>query len=137
MDKLDYLIISELCKDARRSFMKIAEELGVTPYTVRKRYEKMRKKAVSSLIETKKSVPYDPNTLEEKIVTGRSILRTILTESNNYDLILIGASKEGLWKRVRFGTIPEQLTRKSPVSILVVRKHEGGILSWIRRFLAG
>lgn len=43
MDKLDYLIISELCKDARRSFVKIAKELGVTPYTVRKRYEKMKK----------------------------------------------------------------------------------------------
>jgi|GEM_PF-3492522 len=99
--------------------------------------EKMSKRAENCLLETKKSVQYDPNIVEEKIVSGRSILKTILVAGKNYDLILIGASKEGLWKRVRFGTIPEKLTRTSPVSILVVKKYEGGIFSWIRRFLAG
>jgi amino acid transporter/nucleotide-binding universal stress UspA family protein len=99
--------------------------------------EQKRRRAESCLLETKKSVHHDSDIVREKIVYGKNIFRTILTEGKNYDLILIGASKEGLWKRVRFGTIPEKLTRTSPVSVLVVRKHEGGILSWIRRFLAG
>ena len=46
MDKLDYLILSELCKDAQMSFVTIAKKHGVTPYTVRKRYEKMRKEEI-------------------------------------------------------------------------------------------
>jgi nucleotide-binding universal stress UspA family protein len=99
--------------------------------------EKKRKRAESCLLETKEAVQYDPNRIEEKIISGSNILSTILGESKNYDLILIGASQEGLWKRVRFGTIPEKLTRKSPVSVLVVKKYERGIFTWIRRFLAG
>jgi DNA-binding Lrp family transcriptional regulator len=46
MNKLDYLIISELCKDAQLSFVTIAKKFGVTPYTVRKRYEKMKKEGI-------------------------------------------------------------------------------------------
>jgi len=46
MDKLDYLVLSELCKDAKLSFVTIAKKLGVTPYTVRKRYEKMKKEGI-------------------------------------------------------------------------------------------
>jgi Lrp/AsnC family leucine-responsive transcriptional regulator len=46
MDKLDYLIISELCKDAQLSFVTIAKKLGITPYTVRKRYERMKKEGI-------------------------------------------------------------------------------------------
>ena len=46
MDKLDYLIISELCKDAQLSFVTIAKKFGVTPYTVRKRFERMKKEGI-------------------------------------------------------------------------------------------
>ncbi len=43
MDKLDYLILSELFKDASLTFVEIAKNIGSTPYTVRRRYEKMKK----------------------------------------------------------------------------------------------
>ncbi|MCW4015513.1 MAG: Lrp/AsnC family transcriptional regulator [Candidatus Bathyarchaeota archaeon] len=46
MDKLDRLILSELFKDAQMSFVKIAKKLGTTPYTIRKRYEKMKTKGI-------------------------------------------------------------------------------------------
>lgn len=99
--------------------------------------ERKTKRGESCLLETKKAVAYDNELVEEKIVYGRDVLSTIIRESSDYDLILIGASKASLWRRIRFGTIPEKLTRKSPVSVLVVRKYEGLIRSWIRRFLAG
>ncbi len=99
--------------------------------------ERKIKKGESCLLETKKAVHYDSELIEEKIVYGRNVLSKIRRESSDYDLILIGASKANLWRRVRFGTIPEKLTRISPISVLVVRKYEGAILSWIRRFLAG
>lgn len=46
MEKLDLLILSELAKDAQMSFTKIAKKLGTSPYTVRRRYEKMKKEGI-------------------------------------------------------------------------------------------
>ncbi len=41
MDKMDYLILSELLKNAQTSLLKIAIKLDISPLTVRKRYERM------------------------------------------------------------------------------------------------
>jgi len=46
MDKLDYLILSELLKNAQTSLLKIAVKLDISPLTVRKRYERMIKDGV-------------------------------------------------------------------------------------------
>jgi len=43
MDKTDYLIFSELLKDASQSYVEISNTLGISSYTVRRRYEKMKK----------------------------------------------------------------------------------------------
>lgn len=43
LDKLDYLVLNELLKDGTLSFVDIAKRIGSTPYTVRRRYEKMKK----------------------------------------------------------------------------------------------
>lgn len=99
--------------------------------------EKEKEKAEHWLEETKKGVDYEAKRVNDRPFVGKDVLRTILKESEDHDLILIGASREGLWKRVRFGTIPEKITRLSSISTLVVMKHEGVILSWLRRFIAG
>ncbi|RPJ66173.1 MAG: Lrp/AsnC family transcriptional regulator [Alphaproteobacteria bacterium] len=41
MDRIDFLILGELVKDARMPFLEIAKKLGVSPFTVKSRYEKM------------------------------------------------------------------------------------------------
>ncbi len=46
MDQLDYRILGELLKDASLSFVEIAQKVDTTPYTVRRRYEKMKKEGV-------------------------------------------------------------------------------------------
>ncbi len=43
MDKLDYLILSELLKDASLPFVTISQRVGASPYTVRRRFEKLKK----------------------------------------------------------------------------------------------
>ncbi len=101
------------------------------------RDEDEEEKARHWLEETKKGVDYELKRVNDRPIVGKDVLKTILKESEDHDLIIIGASREGLWKRVRFGTIPEKITRLSSVSTLVVRKHEGVILSWLRRFIAG
>ena len=46
MDKTDYQILSELLLDSTLSFVKIANKIGTTVYTVRRRYEKMNKEGI-------------------------------------------------------------------------------------------
>jgi amino acid transporter len=101
------------------------------------RDESRRAKARVRLIETRKGLRCGKKGIEEKIVLGDDITRSILEESEGYDLIIMGASKLGLWKRVRFGTVPEKLMRMSETQVLFIRKYEGRIMSWLRRFIAG
>ncbi len=42
MDRTDYLVLSELLKDARLPFSAVAKKLGVSAQTVKNRYEKMK-----------------------------------------------------------------------------------------------
>ncbi len=46
MDKLDYLILNELLQDGTLSFVDIAKKVDSTPYTVRRRYDKMKKEGL-------------------------------------------------------------------------------------------
>ena len=46
MDALDLKIINELTKDAQRSFLSIAKEIGVSPKTVQIRYDKLREEGI-------------------------------------------------------------------------------------------
>lgn len=57
MDQIDVLILSELLKDARQPFSKIAKKLGVATQTVIRRYNSMNKKQIicaSIQLDTKK-----------------------------------------------------------------------------------
>jgi Lrp/AsnC family leucine-responsive transcriptional regulator len=46
MDKIDYLILSELERDASLSFVDVAKKVGATPCTIKRRYEKLKKDGV-------------------------------------------------------------------------------------------
>jgi DNA-binding Lrp family transcriptional regulator len=46
MDRIDYQILSELLLDSTLSFVKIANRIGISPFTVRRHYEKMKKEGI-------------------------------------------------------------------------------------------
>lgn len=46
IEKLDLLILSELVKDSQMSFVEIAKKIGTSSYTVRRRYERMKKEGI-------------------------------------------------------------------------------------------
>jgi len=61
MDETDLAIINKLTKDARMSFRKIAEDLGVSPDTVINRYAALQEKGVirgSTIIINPKKIGY-------------------------------------------------------------------------------
>jgi len=46
MDKIDYLILSELLKNGQISFSDISKKLSIAPFTVKSRYSKMVKDGI-------------------------------------------------------------------------------------------
>ncbi len=89
------------------------------------------------LEETKKDLKYVKRYVKDIIIKGEDVFETLKEFSKDYDIIILGASKEKLWKRVRFGTVPEKFVRLSEIPVLVTKKYEGKVLSWIRNFLSG
>ncbi len=104
-------------------------------YVIREEAE--REKAVMRLREARKDIEEGAKRIEEKIVLAQDVFGVILEESSGYDLVLVGASRLGLWKRFRFGTVPEKLMRASSTPVLFIRSYEGRLLSWLRQFIAG
>lgn len=46
MDEVDFLILNELLKNAQMSFLKIAKKVGVSSFTVKSRFDKMKKEGI-------------------------------------------------------------------------------------------
>ena len=56
------------------------------------------------------------------------------TDSNfDFDLVVLGAAREPIFRQVLFGEIPEKVARYSPASVLVVKQYEGHVRSMFKR----
>jgi Lrp/AsnC family transcriptional regulator for asnA, asnC and gidA len=115
MDETDLAIINKLTKDARMSFRKIAEDLGVSPDTVINRYAALQEKGVirgsTVVINAKKigyqamaafmidtspahilaneSTPADSSLILDKLIKMRNIIVATKTVGD-HDLLAIG-----------------------------------------------
>jgi len=59
---------------------------------------------------------------EEKFAKVRSIVDAVVEEARGFDLLAVGASEE--WQRLEyaFGSVPDQIARRAPCPVLMVRK---------------
>jgi len=73
--------------------------------------------------------------VDRKIIEAKSVAGGIAKESRDYDLVVLGATREGFLEQVVFGEIPEKVARYSPASVLVVQRYEGPVRSALRRAL--
>jgi len=81
--------------------------------------------------------PEDGAIIERKLIRSDSVTAALIKESEQHSLTLIGASNQSVWEQLRLGSIPEMVSRRSPKSVVIVRKYEGPIKSWARRFFSG
>jgi nucleotide-binding universal stress UspA family protein len=70
---------------------------------------------------------------EVKVVSADDVVEGIVKEATNHDLVIIGATDEGLFEQVLFGTIPERVTLRAPVTVMMVKRYRGPVRSWLRR----
>jgi nucleotide-binding universal stress UspA family protein len=71
--------------------------------------------------------------LEIRVVPSDDIVDAIVSESAKHDLVVIGATAQRLFEQVLFGTIPERVAHRAPVTVMMVKGYKGPVRSWIRR----
>jgi amino acid transporter/nucleotide-binding universal stress UspA family protein len=57
-------------------------------------------------------------------IQNGTVLDAILDESENHNLVLIGATEEGLFERKLFGTMAENLARESHKTVIMCKAHD-------------
>jgi len=119
LDEIDLSIIDKLTKDARMSFRKIAEDLGISPDTVINRYATLHEKGVIRgstvvinpqkigyqamavfMIDTSpvhivanEATPADSSLVLEKLIQMRNIIVATKTVGD-HDLLAIGVARD-------------------------------------------
>jgi amino acid transporter/nucleotide-binding universal stress UspA family protein len=74
-------------------------------------------------------IAYDFNL---KLVEGNDVAQTILNVAEDYDLIVIGASNEPMFRTLLVGNIPEQVALNAKVTTIMVKRRSGPIKSLLR-----
>jgi amino acid transporter/nucleotide-binding universal stress UspA family protein len=74
--------------------------------------------------------------MEIQVKPADDVVEGIVEESAHHDLVVIGATAERLFDQVLFGTIPERVALRSPVTVMMVKGYKGPVRSWIRRNLS-
>ncbi len=91
-----------------------------------------RQHGVEMIAQTVKGLEAD-ELIHSKVVTAAGVVSGILAEAEDYDLMLLGASGEGLFDRFLFGTIPERIATRSPVPVMIARQRAPLPEFWLRR----
>jgi amino acid transporter/nucleotide-binding universal stress UspA family protein len=73
--------------------------------------------------------------VERKLIESDSVAKGIARASRDYDLVVIGAAKEPLFRKMLLGEIPEKIAHESTASVLVVKRYEGSVKSFLKRVL--
>jgi len=86
------------------------------------------------LEETIPSLGLSSSLFEPKYAISRNLLKTLLEEAEQYDLIVIGATRERLFQQVVMGTLPEQFARRCEKPLVMV-KASNPLKSFLRRWI--
>jgi len=70
---------------------------------------------------------------KRKLVESNSVPAGLIREAKDFDLVVIGATGEGYFTRIFLGEIPEKVARHSDASVMVVKRYEGKVKSWIKK----
>ncbi|MFW5841419.1 MAG: amino acid permease, partial [Planctomycetota bacterium] len=72
--------------------------------------------------------------LEVKVVPRRPVVQAILCESEDYDLVVLGSTRDSMLRKMTHTPVPETIARECTKPIAMVRSGSG-VRSWIRRWI--
>jgi amino acid transporter len=73
--------------------------------------------------------------VERRLIEGRKVASALAKTAEEFDLIVVGASKEGVFSSVLFGEIPEKVARYSRAPVMIVSRYEGAVKSVIKKVM--
>ncbi len=73
--------------------------------------------------------------MEALVVTAPDVVTGILREAEEYSLVIIGAAEERLFEQRLFGSIPHRVASECSKTVIMVKRHQGPVRSWLRRLL--
>ena len=76
----------------------------------------------------------DSSLFKPKSVASSNLLKTLLDEARQYDLVVIGASREGLFQQAVMGKLPEEFARQYEKPLIMV-KASHPIKSFVRKWI--
>ena len=74
---------------------------------------------------------------ECRCVEGIDIVETVLAEAQGYDLMIVGASEEPMFRNLLMGNVAEQLARKASVTVIILKRRSSRIHSFLRQTVLG
>jgi nucleotide-binding universal stress UspA family protein len=96
--------------------------------------EEVRQRASDWIDKTLSESPLE-TIAEKRLISANRIATGLVKASTDYDLIALGASKEGIFSSVLFGEIPEKVARYSKTSVMIVRRYEGAVKTLVKKIL--
>jgi len=67
------------------------------------------------------------------VLRGNTVAGALAKAAKAYDLVVIGASREPLMRKMLVGEIPAKVARYSPASVMLVKRYEGPLKGWFKR----
>jgi len=63
-----------------------------------------------------------------RLIYGRSVAASILREAKDFDLLVLGATAQPLFKRLLLGNVPKRVLRQARTTTIVLKSPRGGIV---------
>ncbi|MFB6194624.1 MAG: universal stress protein, partial [Haloplanus sp.] len=95
--------------------------------------EAARRRGQVTLDETRRLLDDVPN--ETQLIEAADVADAIVAESADYDLTIIGATREGLLQQLVFGAVPETVGREAKSRVIMAKRYRG-IASRLRRWFS-
>jgi basic amino acid/polyamine antiporter, APA family len=89
-------------------------------------------RAAQDIAQSVENIPYE---FDRQIVEGNNIVETILQVAESYDLIVIGATNEPLFKNLLMGNVPEQVAVRAKVTTIMVKRRHSPVKSLLRELI--
>ena len=73
--------------------------------------------------------------VNRQLIESDSVAGGLAKASRDFDLVVIGAAKEPLFRKILVGEIPQKVARYSPSTVLVVKRYVGPVKTLFKRIL--
>lgn len=130
--------------EEHRYRLKMADEIArtygaeITLISVIKKGDEAMRAKIREIQKNASEICQSP--IKRKLIKShRSLVDVLITKSKNYDLMLIGPSREWVYGGVLLGTMQDKLANKAKCTVMLVKQPEHNIEKWsnlaLKKFL--